>query len=93
MKGRHLPAVISALVVALASLTAVAWRQSTTRETLDELDGIERELAVAIEEAEGLARDLHAIETRSWIGAQAATRLGMRAPSEQEVVIVSGGSR
>ncbi len=93
MKGGHLPAkAILALAVVLASLTAVAWRQSTTRETMEELDAVYRELAVAVEKREELARALAAMETRPWIGVEAAKRLGMRAPSENEVVIVSGGS-
>lgn len=91
---RRLPGrAIFALAVVLASLTMVAWRQSTAHETMEELDAAARELAVVIEERERLARELAAIEARPWIGAEAAKRLGMRAPNEDEVVITSGGSR
>lgn len=94
MKDRNLLAkAILALAVVLASLTAVAWRQSTTRETMEALAAAERELAIAIEEREELARALAAMETRPWIGGEAARRLGMRAPTEDEVVIASGGDR
>ena len=94
MTRRHLPAkAIFALAVVLASLTAVAWRQSTTRETMEELGEAERALAVASEEREELARELAAMETRPWIGAEAAKRLGMRTPSEHELVITSGGPK
>lgn len=83
---------IFALAILLASLTVVAWRQSTTRETMAELDAAERELAVTADEREVLARELAGLESRLWIGAEAAGRLGMRPPGEQEVVITSGGT-
>jgi len=84
---------IFALAILLASLTAVAWRQSTTRETMAALDAADRELALAADEHEEVVRELTALESRPWIGAEAARRLGMRPPSEQEVVITSGGSQ
>ena len=82
-----------AIVVAvafLAALTAVAWRQSTTRETMVEIQRLTRELAVAADEREELARELVSLEGRPWIGAEAALRLGLRAPRDQEVVITGG---
>ncbi len=91
--GRVPPRAIFALAILLASLTVVAWRQSTTRETMAELEAVERELALAADEREELARELAGLESRPRIGAEAARRLGMRAPSEHEVVITSGGSR
>ncbi len=91
--GKLLPKTILLLAVVLASLTMVAWRQSTARETMEELAAAERELAIAVEGREALARELAALETRPWIGAQAAKRLGMRAPTENEVVIASGADR
>ena len=94
MKKRNLlPQAVLLLVVVPTSLTAVAWRQSTARETMEALAAAERELAIAIDEREELARDLAAMETRPWVGAEAARRLGMRAPTENEVVIASGGDR
>ena len=94
MKKRNLlPQAVLLLVVVPTSLTAVAWRQSTARETMEALAAAERELAIAIDEREELARDLAAMETRPWIGGEAARRLGMRAPTEEEVVIASGGDR
>lgn len=94
MKNRHLvPRAILALAVVLASLTAVAWRQSTARETMQELAAAERELAIVIDEREELARELAAMETRPWTGREAGKRLGMRAPTENEVVIASGVDR
>ena len=94
MKKRNLlPQAVLLLVVVPTSLTAVAWRQSTARETMEALAAAERELAIAIDEREELARDLAAMETRPWVGGEAARRLGMRAPTEEEVVIASGGDR
>ena len=84
---------IIALVAFSAALTAVAWRQSTTRETMEELDQVARELAIAADEQEELRRQLVSLEGRPWIGAEAARRLGLRAPSERELVITSGGGR
>ena len=88
-KGR----VILALVAYAAALTAVAWRQSTTRETMGEIDLLSRELAVAADEREELARELLGLEDRRWVVEEANRRLGLRPPSEEEVVIASGRSR
>lgn len=88
-KGR----VIVALVAYAAALTAVAWRQSTTRETMAELDGLSRELAVAADHREELAREVLGLEDRRWVVEEADRRLGLRPPSEEEVVIASGRSR
>lgn len=90
--GRVPPRAVFALAILLASLTAVAWRQSTTRETMAELVAAERELALAADEREELARELAGLESRLRIGAEAARRLGMRPPGEQEVVITSGAT-
>ena len=82
------------LVLALfaGALTMVAWRQSTTRETMEEIDRLSRELAIAAEEREGLARDLLGVEQRRWVAAEADRRLGLRAPREEEMVFISGAS-
>ena len=84
-----------AIVVAvsfLAALTAVAWRQSTTRETMAGIQRLTRELAVAADEREELVRELVGLEGRPWIGAEASRRLDLRAPRDREVVIAAGGS-
>ena len=84
---------VFALAAVLAALAAVAWRQSTTRETMEELDRADRELAVLVDEREEVARDLTGIESRRWIGDEAVRRLGLRPPTQREVIITSGGSR
>ncbi len=79
------------LTLYVVALTVVAWRQSTTRETMEEIGRLSRELAVAADEREELARDVLGLEQRRWVVAQAARRLGLRPPREDEVVITSGG--
>ncbi len=83
---------IFALAAVLTSLATVAWRQSTARETMEALDRLARELAVAADQREELARRLVVIEGRPWISTEAARRLGLRPATEREVVIPSGGS-
>ena len=82
------------LVLALyaGALTVVAWRQSTTRETMAGIDRLQRELAIAAEEREELARDLLGMEQRTWVVAEAGRRLGLRPPREEEMVFMTGGS-
>lgn len=82
--------VILALVAFGSALTAVAWRQSTTRDTLAELDRLSRELAVAADAREELARDVLVLEERRRVVEEAGRRLGLRPPSEEEMVIASG---
>ncbi len=85
--------VIVALVAYAAALTAVAWRQSTTRETMAEIDRLSRELVVAADHREELAREVLGLEDRRWVVEEANRRLGLRPPREEEVVIASGRSR
>lgn len=85
--------VVFALAAVLVALSAVAWRQSTTRETMEELDRTDRDLAVVLDEREDVARELIAVEGWGWVAGEAARRLGMRPPTEREVIITSGGSR
>ena len=84
--------VILVLILYAGALTIVAWRQSTTRETMEEIAGLSRELAIAAEERELLNRDLLGLEQRRWVVAEAGRRLGLRPPREEEVVFVAGGS-
>jgi len=79
---------ISAMVSALA---LVAWRQSTTREVMQELQEIGRDLAIAADEREELARRATQLEARPRIAVAAAERLGLRPPSDYEVVMPAGG--
>ena len=91
-RRRRAPTVVFALAAIVAALAAVAWRQSKTRETMQELARVERDLAVALDEREGVAREVVALESR-WVTAEAARRLGLRPPAESEIVITSGAAR
>ncbi len=84
---------VLALAAVLAALAAVAWRQSTARETMEALDRADRELAIVLDEREEVARELLTVEGRGWIAAEAERRLGLRLPTQREVIITSGGSR
>ena len=84
--------VILAVAVVLAALAVVAWRQSATRETMQALDRADRELAVARDELEVVTRDLVAVESRRWIAAEALRRLGLRPPTQREVILAAGGT-
>lgn len=93
MTGRvRMGRVVLVLTMYAAALTVVAWRQSTTRETIEEIGRLSRELAVSADEREELARDVLGLEQRRWVVAEAGRRLGLRPPREEEVVITSGGS-
>ena len=92
-RGRRARRAVFALAAVLAALAAVAWRQSTTRRTMEDLDRADREMAVFLDEREEVARDLMAVESRGWIAGEAVRRLGLRPPTQQEVIITSGGSR
>lgn len=85
--------VVVAVAAVVAALAAVAWRQSTTRETMEEVARAERELAVALDEHEEVLRELVALESRSWVTPQAAIRVGLRPPAESELVITTGAGR
>lgn len=92
-RGRRVPMVVVAVTAVVAALAAVAWRQSTTRETMADIVRAERELAVALDEHEEVVRELLALESRGWVTPQAASRLGLRPPTESELVITAGVDR
>lgn len=79
------------LVAVTGSLAVLAWRQSTTRETLEELDRVDRAMAVHTDRREELIRELVGIEKRPWVLAEAGRRLGLRPAREREVILASGG--
>ncbi len=92
-RKRIIARAILAVVAVLASLTVVAWRQSAARAVLAELDAVERELAELAETRAELERAVNAMEARPWVAAEAGRRLGMRPPTEDELVITSGDRR
>ena len=74
----------------LAALTTVAWRQSSARETMQHLAEVERQLELAMDQREILARNLVVIEGRAWVLEEAAARLGLRPAREAEVQFLPG---
>ena len=92
-RGRRAQRAVFALAAVLAALAAVAWRQSATRETMEELDRADRELAVVLDEREEVARELIGVESWGWVAGEAGRRLGLRPATQREVIITAGGSR
>jgi len=74
----------------LAALTTVAWRQSSARETMQQLAELERQLELADDRREILARELMVKEGRAWVLEEAARRLGLRPPREAELQFLPG---
>ena len=84
--------VVFFVVAALGSMTVVAWRQSVVHVTMDALEVADDELDIAVERMNTLRREVDAMETRAWIGAEATRRLGLRNPRQHEVVITTGAA-
>ncbi|MFO8175782.1 MAG: hypothetical protein ACQET1_00180 [Gemmatimonadota bacterium] len=74
----------------LASLSLVAWRQARALETLEILDGLQRELALSQAEMADLGSRIRILESRGRIVPEARDELGMRIPEASEVVILAG---
>ncbi len=84
----HAAVVIAAHGMALA---AVAWRQSATRETMAEIATLAAEIVVAADRRDELERELLRMDRR-WVVEEAGRRLGLRPPTEEEIVIAPGGA-
>lgn len=93
MSRRRAGRAVFALTAVLAALAAVAWRQTTARGTMQELERADRELAVALDDREEVVRELMAIESWGWVAGEAARRLDLRPPTQREVIITAGGAR
>ncbi|HEY0671692.1 MAG TPA: hypothetical protein VGD27_05470 [Longimicrobiales bacterium] len=72
----------------LAALTMVIWRQSNALETLRALDKLRDARALAEAERSDLLRKIEQLESRAIVVAAARTRLNMRVPSANEIVIL-----
>ena len=72
----------------LAALTMVIWRQSLALATLRELDSLRDARALAEAERSDLVRRIEQLESRAAVVSAAQTRLGMRVPSANEIVIL-----
>ena len=73
------------------ALAAVAWRQSATGETMAEIATLANEIVAAADRRDELERELLRMDRR-WVVEEAGRRLGMRPPTEEEIVIAPGGA-
>ena len=73
------------------ALAAVAWRQSATHETMAEIATLADEIVVAADRRDELERELLRMDRR-WVVEEAGRRLGLRPPTEEEIVIAPEGA-
>ena len=88
MKSRGTLRLALAFAAFFASLSLVVFRQSRALEALRELDAARSERAILESERAGLARSIQELEARTRILSVASSRLGLRAPSASELVIL-----
>ena len=74
----------------LASLSLVTWRQARAMESLEQLDGIRRELSLGESERADLLSLVRVLESRGRVVPEAREELGMRMPDASEIVILAG---
>jgi hypothetical protein len=77
-----------ALALLLLALSFVIWRQSRALEGLRSLDQLRAQLALNTAERGKLAIRIQRLESRGRIVADARTRLGLRVPVADEIVIL-----
>ena len=87
------PVIRMALLFALllGSLTLVVWRQSHALAVLRELDAVRRERVVEEARRAALVRRVEQLESRARVSEAAGSRLGMRLPTGEEIVILPLG--
>lgn len=83
------------LVVAalLAALSFVAWRQSRALEELRDLDGLQKEIALADARHRELVRTIQYLESRGRVVPAARERLDMHVASAPEIGLIPVESR
>ncbi len=77
-----------AVVVLLASLGLVTWRQSRALQVLERLDAVRQEISVSKAEHAELERTIQRLESRAYVVPAAKARLGMHTPGASELVIL-----
>lgn len=77
----------------LGSLSLVVWRQSRALELLRDLDRTRMSSAIAEAKRSDLARRVEYLESRAHVVSEAGSRLGLRVPSADEIVILRVGDR
>lgn len=81
------------LVVLLAALGLVAWRQVRALEALALLERTRQERALAVAERSELNRRIQYLESRGHAVPEARKRLGMHTPEASDIVILPGVRR
>jgi cell division protein FtsL len=76
----------------LGSLSLVVWRQSRALELLRDLDRTRMSRAIAEAQRSDVSRRVEYLEGRARVVAEAKSRLGLRVPSADEIVILPLGS-
>jgi cell division protein FtsL len=72
----------------LGSLTMVVWRQSRALEMQRSLEVVRRDRVVEEARRSALMRQMEQLESRARVTAAAGSRLGMRIPTGDEIVIL-----
>lgn len=80
---------VVAVALLLAGLSLVAWRQSRAREALAELDTIRREISLMTAERNEIINRIQSLESLGRVIPEAERRLGMRLPSDGEIVLLA----
>ena len=75
-----------ATAVLLAALSLVTWRQSRTRESLAELDRLQRAASLVEAERAELQRHIQVLESRNRVVRDARERLGLRPAHAEDIV-------
>ncbi len=81
-----------AVVVLVASLALVTWRQSRAFEVLERLDRVRQETSASEAERADLERTIQRLESRAYVVPEARARLGMHTPDASELVILPAGT-
>jgi len=76
------------LVILLASLGLVTWRQSRALQVLGRLDDVRQEISVSTAERAELERTIQKLESRAYVVPAAKARLDMHTPDASELVIL-----
>lgn len=92
MKARQ-PVIRAGLLfmLLLGSLTAVVWRQSRALEMQRALEVVRAERVLEESRRSSLLRRVEHLESRSRVSEAAGSRLGMRLPTGEEIVILPLG--
>lgn len=80
-----------AFTALIASMTLVVWRQGRALELLRDLEQARTARAIREAERSELVRRIERLESRARVVSEAGTRLGLRVPSADEIIILPLG--